>query len=501
MVRRREEDESSESGSESDASDATDASDIEELDDAGEETGDEEIAVSDEEKEENVAIILSAKRSKEVIKKLLIKVGVDENEAEAVVACSGVATCIDLADLKEEHFAQIARTANAVSRYREMDVVIGVVSTRKVQALAWWFRDAIRRGKRMVNSADWDDARCQLSIRAMDMEKDTKVSSELMKTLHPGKIQGGKEWVQWSLSFKNYLSTMLGSSGVPLNYVIRDIGDKVLKGFDTEKDDLMKLVTEASLKGASFNQDNRTVFQVLKNCALKTPAWAWIRRLDSSENGRLAFAKLSKHYDGPGEVRKRIATAKKQIADIHYKSEGSFSFESYITKLKGAFEVLEECDRPITEAEKVEIMVKGIQCPNQDIHTVKMRCFSSSKLSNNFDKSANKISETVAMVYGGAVLKSQKHMIAGVGDARGGNTSNDDGNGSIPTTVNGVDLSNPFKKFTDAEWKKIPFKVRDKIRATRETQRTGKRNKSAVADEETDEESQGEEPETKVVKR
>lgn len=471
MVRHNEDDERSESGSESDASDNSDV----------EESGEEEVAdeESDVAVEMSEVVTLSAKTGKEVIKKLLIKVGVDDQEAEAIVACSGVATCSDLADLKEEHFAQIARTANAVSRYREMDVVIGVVSTRKVQALAWWFRDAIRRGNKSVDSSAWTDARCQLSIRAMDMEKDTKVSSELTKTLHPGKIQGGKEWVQWSLSFKNYLSTMLGSSGVPLNYVVRDIGDKALKGPEIQMDDLTKLVTEASLKGPSFNQDNRTVFQVLKNCALKTPAWAWIRRLDASENGRLAFAKLSKHYDGPGEVRKRIATAKKQIADIHYKSEQSFSFESYITKLKGAFEVLEECDRPITEAEKVEIMVKGIQCQNQDIHTVKMRCFSSSKLSNNFDKSANKISETVAMVYGGAVMKNQKHIVSGVRPNTPRNGVKFEG-GSIPSKVNGVDLSNPFRKFTDEEWKKIPFAVRDKIRAKREKKNTGKRNVSAV---------------------
>ena len=471
MARQHDDDESSESGSESDASDA---SSIEELDEEEKEVTDEEVPTT---KEDMVEVVtLSAKKGKEVIKKLLIKVGVDEQEAEAIVTCSGVASCVDLADLKEEHFAQIARTANAVSRYRDLDVVIGVVSTRKVQALAWWFRDAIRRGKKSVESAGWTDLRCQLSIRAMDMEKDTKVNSELTKTLHPGKVQGGKEWVQWSLSFKNYLSTMLGSSGVPLNYVVRDIGDKVLKGVDVQMDDLTKLVTEASLKGPSFNQDNRTVFQVLKNCALKTPAWAWIRRLDTSENGRLAFAKLSKHYDGPGEVRKRLAEAKKQIADLHYNSERSFSFESYITKLKGAFEVMEECGRSVTEGEKVEILVKGIQCVNQDIHTVKMRCFSSTKLSNNFDKSANKISETVAMVYGGTMSVSKGKLVAGITTSE--MAADDD---VLPMEVNGVDISDPFRTFTGDEWTSIPYKMRDRIRAKRESQRGEKRPASEIS--------------------
>ena len=55
------------------------------------------------------------------------------------------------------------------------------------------------------------------------------------------------------------------------------------------------------------------------------------------QNGRLAFARLRDHYDGPGEIDRRIVMARQQIEELHYKAEQSFPFETFITKLNGAF--------------------------------------------------------------------------------------------------------------------------------------------------------------------
>jgi hypothetical protein len=117
-----------------------------------------------------------------------------------------------------------------------------------------------------------------------------------------GRFLQGKQWTQWVLGFKNYLSTMLGVSGVPLNYVVCDVSD--IKNTKLRTDELAILVSEAVLSGPVFKADNRIVYQILNNCALVTPSWEWIRRGDKDEDGRSAFNKFSEHYDGPGETRK-----------------------------------------------------------------------------------------------------------------------------------------------------------------------------------------------------
>ena len=54
------------------------------------------------------------------------------------------------------------------------------------------------------------------NIRAMAIEKSDTLSSQAT----PGKLVGEKKWAEWQSVMENYLSTILGSFGVPLAYVI-----------------------------------------------------------------------------------------------------------------------------------------------------------------------------------------------------------------------------------------------------------------------------------------
>jgi hypothetical protein len=99
----------------------------------------------------------------------------------------------------------------------------------------------LRRGIQSVHRADWTEDKCRHCMQLVDLEKDTKMSGETTKTLSPGKIPAGKGWTQWELSFRNYLSTILGQSGVPLNYVPREISDTrktVVNDNDSEDQDI-----------------------------------------------------------------------------------------------------------------------------------------------------------------------------------------------------------------------------------------------------------------------
>jgi hypothetical protein len=88
------------------------------------------------------------------------------------------------------------------------------------------------------------------------------------------------------------------------------------------------------LDGQNFKHDNKLVYKLLKAACVDTDAWAWIQKNDPSADGRKAWLALIAHYDGYGELNKRVQRAKMELLRLHYKDEKVFPFEKYVTKLK-----------------------------------------------------------------------------------------------------------------------------------------------------------------------
>ena len=65
---------------------------------------------------------------------------------------------------------------------------------------------------------------------------------------------------------------------------------------------------------------------------------------------------LINHYDGPSATHKRIAIVEEQIHTLFYKNEQAMAFEAFVTKLNGAFLVLNENERAYPEGRKVELI-------------------------------------------------------------------------------------------------------------------------------------------------
>jgi hypothetical protein len=91
------------------------------------------------------------------------------------------------------------------------------------------------------------------------------------------------------------------------------------------------------LSGENFKRDNKLVYNMLKLACIKTDAWTWIQDHDNSSNGRKAWLALVGHYDGTGELNKRLERAKEEISRLHYKDEKAFPFERFVMKLKENF--------------------------------------------------------------------------------------------------------------------------------------------------------------------
>jgi hypothetical protein len=70
-------------------------------------------------------------------------------------------------------------------------------------------------------------------------------------------------------------------------------------------------------------------------------------------------------------VEKRLVYVYNVLNNTHYKSERQYNFESYVTKLSEAFDILKDSDVAKSEREKVDFLLNGIQSDNQIIVTAK----------------------------------------------------------------------------------------------------------------------------------
>ena len=143
-----------------------------------------------------------------------------------------------------------------------------------------------------------------------------------------------------------------------------------------------------------FTRDSRKVLYILKEMTLVTDAETWIKGLKCS---RKEMQKLQPYYYGTSEGARRKEVARADIRKILYKNENTFTFEKYVTKLRGVFNLLEKYDVPLYEEQMVKNLLDHIMSPNTDFKTEVNICRSSH--SYTFVKASTYLSTVVAIIY------------------------------------------------------------------------------------------------------
>ena len=139
--------------------------------------------------------------------------------------------------------------------------------------------------------------------------------------------------------------SIMGPSGVPLAYVIQkqieDVDDYVFEN------DVERLIHGAPLEGPIFNADHHQVSRIIKSKLVGTDNWEWI--IVNTIGPRMTMLQWTH------SIRTMMAQAK-----LHYKSEPTFSFEQFITKLNGAYQLLQEHKEGLTKRKKLSLMCDKI---------------------------------------------------------------------------------------------------------------------------------------------
>jgi hypothetical protein len=327
----------------------------------------------------------------------------------------------------------------------------------------------------------------------MDMEM-ARADDE-SKIEPPGKLKDG-DWVQWELKLINFLQNMLGASGIPLHYIIRkDLADDYQFANPGEA-----LIHECPLDGLVYTEDNRKVFGVIKQAVGETQNWDWIKGLNRSQDGRGAMSLLRNHFDGPGEVEKRIAHANNAMEQLHYTKESIFPFSSYVTGLNACYTTLAQADDAVNERNKVTKMLKGITTTNPSLIAAMQNIRSNPTTKANFAVASSELSEQIALLFPGESRTSpgRRRRVAGTGtgnrqgDGGRGRGRNGQGRGGGrgygrsggrgrgrgrggrggASMADGVDITDVTRSFSDQEWGALSSDNRRHVHEERERKRS-----------------------------
>ena len=272
------------------------------------------------------------------------------------------------------------------------------IAQKRARALLHWLKHQEAQGL----TADpnlWLPPLMGTSAQAMDA---AKISKDTDSDITPPKKFTPDQWYTGKEVMLNYLSSQKSVDGItPLAYVIR----KPLAAGTVPATANERLIHNKALTGPHFDRDNVTVYSIYKQWTLQTSGYTWIKQFDQSQNGRAAALAMFAHYDGPGEVKKRKATALDKLKKIHWNNSANFSFEKYTSTLKDLFYILNNSDDQTyrEESKQVDFLIEHMNSNNQSVIT--HTALAHNLHPDSFDDCANYIAEKLVTIFPGQESK------------------------------------------------------------------------------------------------
>ena len=388
----------------------------------------------------------------------------NQNQRDTIID-EGFASLDDFSILTSDEVSEMAKRITSM-RQNQGAFVFGAIRIKKLQALVHWVKDTKVRGL-PLDPANFTPDIMNEHIKLMAIGVTESDETEVKA---PSSFES-KKWVQWKLLFTNYVKSLKGCENVPLNYIIRSDDPTVVAAGLANPE--TALIFQASLQGPPFRKDNKRVYAIMKQLLVDTVAWAWIQRYDRTENGREAMTALSNHYDGPGQVTKRLSEARSDIKSLHYKGiESSFPFETYITRLQDNFETLRLNGEEEHESNQVRILLDGIDSSNSQLNAAKVNIGMSQTLRNDFTGACNVLAKQISLIFH-KDRKRQGRRIASAqrGRGRGRGHGGRGGRGKYFVDINNQD--DLLKSYPPNVFAKFPKHIKAKITEAKKSQKGG----------------------------
>ena len=368
------------------------------------------------------------------------------------MALHGLTSVYDFVLIEPHQAKDMVKASSA----RNPAQAMGILIQNNLTGLIWYVKDMTRRGLPIdPNTIVLNDLhRGHMAYEAYVQNRD---KGENIKALE--KWCDKYDFDDWDRKVTETLSLVYGRNYCPIAYVIRP---EKPAGWDPVVDavnDYERLMYQLPLHGIAFKQDNETVFSFIQLAVVHTQAETWIFDHVPGRNGRGAMQALRNHYEGDAELDVQASKAQHVLDTLVYTNERHMTFEAMITKLNKAYNALKRQGQEFTEKSKVEQLAKRIKNPSRDIQiTVAVENM----------REIHKANYTAATQYittRMAQINSANVNAPGANARRVSEVTSGD---MARTEWNGVDIRDPWRKFTEDEWyAKLGDRGQELVRAKR----------------------------------
>ena len=238
-------------------------------------------------------------------------------------------------------------------------ITFGTTRTKLLVAFTHWVEDFYRCSLQPtiigINGFEFRDQLSRALQRA-DVRKNikdhTKIAAEASS---PGPLENEREWKKWEERFENYARSHIGSNGVPLSYVIRR-NDEPDRETDFNGLFLNQTIACAPLQGEYYQADKASVFNMIISFTTGQSSHDWVKSTVRFADGRRTMKALRDHFEGEGNATRNKAHADRLKESLHYKSERSMPFETFLTKCQQMFNIYEKEGEPMSDDAKMRFL-------------------------------------------------------------------------------------------------------------------------------------------------
>ena len=238
-----------------------------------------------------------------------------------------------------------------------------------------------------------------------------------------------------------------------------------------------RMIRRAPLRGQYYIADARRVHNLIIGFLQGEHTENWIRAIAKFQDGRKDMIALRRHYAGEGNSTRRISDAKKIQSTLHYKTERALPFNKFLDSLQRMFTIFEEENEPLTERAKVDELLTKVQNSSLSAAVAQLR-YQLNTTGITFTVAANHLNSEVSQTPDYQIsrkINATNTTNGGRGNGRGGGRGErgnyqgrGSGRGRGSNGGRGGRGSEKTTYYSPAEWEKLSFEERDKIRKERD---------------------------------
>lgn len=299
----------------------------------------------------------------------------------------------------------------------------------------------------------------------------------------PGKFTPN-DFVTWKEGLIIKLRSMKSSAGVPLYYVIRaDLPPNHDFGGDAEEE----LIHQVRQTGHEWKRDNKRVAQFILSIVQPTDGYEWIRKITPQSDGRAIYNALVQHYEGENAAA-TISSANQTIENLVFNNPQVFSWELFSTRIKKAYDRLEEHGIIIPVHEKLRVIKSKINTRKIEFNMLAKAALTYNGMPNRLlTEYLSKVAEHVASEFPAnqhANNRNQRFR-PGVSQVDTGDYHVETVNGR--TMCNGVDVTEKVRQYTPEEWRALPRPLQKEVMNAKRKSGRGKGRGTSVQSVNTEE--------------